>query len=128
MPELEPYLDSVVERGVLVLTILRKQVEGEALAAGLKEEMADAVARHGTNKVVLDLSHCRYLSSIAFWPLLALRRQLADTGGKLLITGLSGAVLEVFASTRMVSSTGSLDAPFEMAPDRETAVSRLADS
>src|SRR5947207_889974 len=109
MPDREPYLNSVVERGVLVLTILRKQIEGEDLAAGLKEELAAAVAQHGTNRVVLDLSHCRYVSSIAFWPLLALRRQLADTSGKLLITGLTGAVHEVFASTKMVSSTGSLD-------------------
>ncbi|MBY0229345.1 MAG: STAS domain-containing protein [Gemmataceae bacterium] len=126
MAEREPYLDSVLERGVLVLTILRRQIEGEDLAAGLKEELAAAVERHGSDRVVLDLSNCRYVSSIAFWPLLALRRRLADTGGRLLVTGLTGAVLDVFSTTKMVSSAGSLDAPFEMAPDRETAVSRLA--
>lgn len=128
MPDFEPYLESVVERGVLVLTILRKQIEGEDLAVVLKDELAAAVKKHGIHKVVLDLGRCHYVSSIAFWPLLALRRQLADASGKLLITGLNGAVHEVFTSTKMVSSTGSLDAPFEMAPDRETAVSRLADS
>jgi hypothetical protein len=34
-------------------------------------------------------------------------------------------VYEVFTTTKMVSSSGSLDAPFEVAPDRETALARL---
>ena len=55
-----------------------------------------------------------------------LRKHLADTAGRLLVCGLTGAVFDVFTMTRMVSSSGALDAPFEMAPDRETAVSRLA--
>jgi anti-anti-sigma factor len=126
MSDPAPYLEPVLDRGVLVLTVLRPQIEGEELAAGLKEELAVQVNRHTTNKVVLDLSRCRYVSSIAFWPLLALRRQLADSEGKLIICGLTGAVYDVFTTTRMVSSSGSLDAPFEMAPDRDAAVARLA--
>jgi anti-anti-sigma factor len=126
MSDPAPYLEPVLDRGVLVLTVLRAQIEGEELAAGLKDELAAQVTRHATNKVVLDLSRCRYVSSIAFWPLLALRRQLADSEGKLLICGLTGAVYDVFTTTRMVSSSGSLDAPFEMAPDRDAAVARLA--
>ena len=46
--------------------------------------------------------------------------------GKLIICGLTGAVEEVFTTTKMVSSSGSMNAPFEMAPDREAAVARLA--
>ncbi len=126
MPDTAPYLHSVLDRGVLVLTVLRKQIEGEDLAAGLKEELAAQVAHHMANKVVLDLSACRYVSSIAFWPLLALRRKLADSEGRLIICGLKDAVLEVFTTTKMVSSTGSLDAPFETAPDRDAAVARLS--
>lgn len=126
MPDSARYLDDTLDQGVLVLTVLRNQIEGEDLAAGLKEELTTQVTRHGTNKVVVDLSSCRYVSSIAFWPLLALRRQLADSNGKLIICGLTGAVYDVFTTTRMVSSSGSLDAPFEMAPDREAAVARLA--
>jgi anti-anti-sigma factor len=125
MPDAKPYLDTSVENGVLVLTITRNQIEGEDTAAGLKEELLSAVAKHGLNKVVLDLSHTRYVSSIAFWPLLTLRRQLADREGKLVICGLKGAVEEVFTSTKMVSSSGSTNAPFEVAADRETAVGRL---
>src|SRR5262245_22000109 len=125
MPDDTPYLDSALDRGVLVLTVLRQQIEGEALASGLKEELLAAVARHGATRVVLDLKNTVYVSSIAFWPLLTLRRQLADQGGRLLVCGLSGAVYDVFTSTKMVSSSGSLNAPFEMAADRYAAVARL---
>lgn len=125
MAEPAPYLEPTIDRGVLVLTVLRPQIEGEDLAAVLKAELMAQVKQHESNLVVLDLSQCRYVSSIAFWPLLALRRQLGDSQGRLIICGLTGAVHDVFTTTRMVSSSGSLDAPFEMALDRDEAVARL---
>lgn len=125
MPDMLPYLDARLEQGVLVLTITRKQIEGEENAAGLKEELLAAVTTHGISRVVLDLKNTRYVSSIAFWPLLRLRQFLHDQQGRLIICGLSGAVHEVFTTTRMVSATGSLDAPFEMAPDSDVAIARL---
>lgn len=126
MSDAKPYLEAAIENGVLVLTITRPQIEGEDTAADLKEELLAAVAKHNLNKVVLDLRHTRYVSSIAFWPLLTLRRLLADREGKLVICGLKGAVEEVFTSTKMVSTSGSTNAPFEVAADRDSAVGRLA--
>jgi len=127
MTEAKSYLEASIDRGVLVLTITRKQLEGEDIAAGLKDELISNVARHGLNKVVLDLKNTRYVSSIAFWPLLTLRRQLADQKGRLIICGLTGAVHEVFTTTKMVSSSGALNAPFEVALDRESAIARLTE-
>lgn len=125
MPETTAYLESAVESGVLVLTVTRRQIEGEDVATDLKDELDSAVTRHAAKLVVLDLSRCRYVSSIAFWPLLALRRRLADQEGRLIICGLTGPVYDVFATTKMVSSSGTTAAPFEMAPDRSSAIARL---
>src|SRR5438067_10618958 len=122
MPDALPYLETQIDQGVLVLTITRRQIEGEDHAAGLKEELLAAVTRHGIFKVVLDLKNTRYVSSIAFWPLLRLRQFLNDQYGRLIICGLTGAVHEVFTTTRMVSASGLLDAPFEMAADRDIAI------
>src|SRR5262249_337877 len=113
-----PFLESAVEDGVLVLTVLRKQIEGEDLAQGLREELLAAVAQAGLTRVVLDLKNARYVSSIAFWPLLTLRRQLAEQGGQLIVCGLTGAVHDVFTTTKMVSTSGALNSPFDVAPDR----------
>jgi anti-anti-sigma factor len=126
MSDATPYLDATTERGVLVLTVLRRQIEGETAAAGLKEELLGTVAHHKATKVVLDLRNTVYVSSVAFWPLLTLRKQLAERGGQLIICGLTGAVHDVFTTTKMVSSSGALNAPFEMAPDSQAAVARLA--
>jgi anti-anti-sigma factor len=129
MPNPLPYLDARIEQGVLVLTITRRQIEGEDVAAHLKEDLLAAVTQHGVFRVVLDLSNTCYVSSIAFWPLLRLRQFLKDREGRLIVCGLSGAVHDVFTSTRMVSASGAVDAPFEVAPDRDIALARLrADS
>jgi anti-anti-sigma factor len=122
-----PVLQSAMERGVLVLTITRARIEGDEIAQRLREEMLAAVARTGARRVVIDMQHTRYVSSIAFWPLLSLRRQLLDTGGRLLICGLSGGVEDVFMTTKMISQGGAVAAPFEVAADRAEAVARLAE-
>ncbi|MFO0927309.1 MAG: STAS domain-containing protein [Gemmataceae bacterium] len=126
MSTVKPYLDSALDHGVLVLTVLREQIEGEDMADTLREELTAAVARHGVQRVVLDLSNTRYISSIVFWPLLNLRRQLLEHDGSLIICGLRGPVQEVFTTTKMVNSAGSPNAPFEVAADRPQAVARLA--
>jgi anti-anti-sigma factor len=120
-----PLLDARLEQGALVLTVLRRQLEGEEVAAGLKEELLAAVTAHDARLVILDLKNTRYVSSIAFWPLLRLRQHLADQEGRLILCGLTGSVQEVFMMTKMVSSGGALNAPFEMAPDVETAIARM---
>ena len=83
------------------------------------------MAQAAVNRVVIDLQHARYLSSVAFWPLLSLRRQLLDAGGRLVICGLSGDIEDVFMTTKMISPGGEVDAPFEVAPDAAAAVARL---
>lgn len=125
MPEPTTYLTCTVENGVLVMRVKESQIEGENVAARLKDEMDDAVTQHAAKLVVLDLSSCRYVSSIAFWPLLAMRRRLAEQGGRMIICGLKGLVYDVFTSTKMVSSSGTTAAPFEMATDRTAAIARL---
>jgi anti-anti-sigma factor len=120
-----PCLEVALEKGVLVLTVVRPQIEGEEVARRLKEELLAATQHHATNRVVIDLKNTCYVSSIAFWPLLALRRQLQDTGGRLLICGLTSAVEDIFTTTKMVSSGGAVNAPFEVAANRAEAVARL---
>ena len=118
-------LQSSLDRGALVLTIVQPRIQGEEIAQELREEMQRAVEQSGVNRVVVDLRHTRYLSSIAFWPLLTLRKQLLEAGGRLIICGLSGDVEDVFATTKMIRTDGAADAPFEVAPDAASAVARL---
>ncbi len=122
----EPAVESSLENGVLVLTLRWAQIEGEDAARTLGREIQEAVTRTAATAVVVDLQHTRFVSSAFFWPLLNLRRQLQAKGGRLLICGLTGAVEDVFCTTRMVSTGGAVDAPFQLAPDRAAAVARLS--
>lgn len=123
-----PLLRSSVEQGVLVLTVTQPRIQGEEVAQLLRDEMKSAVDRAGIHRVVIDLQQARYLSSVAFWPLLSLRRQLRDAGGRMMICGLSEDVEDIFTTTRMISPDGSSDAPFEVAPDVAAAVARMTES
>lgn len=120
-----PLLQSSLHQGILVLTVTQARIQGEEKAQTLRDEMRSAVEQAAITRVVVDLQHTRYLSSIAFWPLLKLRRQLLDAGGRLIICGLSGDVEDVFRTTRMISNDGSADAPFDVADDVAAAVARM---
>ena len=125
MSDERPILECSREEDILILAVTTRQIEGEDTALRLKDELTKAVEESDLVKVVLDLKATRYLSSIAFWPLLTLRKYLAARKGRLVLCGLTGAVEEVFMSTKMISSAGSADAPFEVATDRAAALAKL---
>jgi anti-anti-sigma factor len=120
-----PLLHCSVEQGVLVLTITQPRIQGEEIAHNLREEMRRAVEQAGAQRVVVDFRHTRYLSSVAFWPLLSLRKQLLEAGGRLMICGLNDDIEDVFTTTKMISTGGTVDAPFEVAADVAAAIARL---
>src|SRR5438067_1571510 len=119
------HLRSQVEQGFLVMTITSAQVEGEEVAERLRDEMLDALAASGCQHVVIDFQHTRYISSVAFRPLLSLRKKLNESGGRAILCGLSPVVGDVFYTTRMVNSSGNFTAPFEIEADVPAAISRL---
>ena len=125
MSDPKPILESSRDGDILILTVASRQIEGEETAMQLKAELTKIVEDSGLSQVVLDLQATRYLSSIAFWPLLTLRRHLAQRQGRLVLCGLTGAVEEVFMSTKMISSAGSTDAAFEVAADRAAAIAKM---
>ena len=120
------HLKHWVERGVLVLTILEAELRGDAAIEGLKEELFEAVERYGAGRVVLDLHQVRYLASAGFQPLITLHRKLQDTGGQMVLCGLSPILTEVFRVTKLMRSSASSAGPFESEPDVPAAVARLA--
>lgn len=125
MPITSPLLHGSIDQGVLVLTIKQPRIQGEETAQQLRDEMQAALEKGGVNRVVVDLQHVRYLSSVAFWPLLNLRRQMLEIGGRMIICGLNGDIEDIFTTTKMISTGGAVDAPFEVAPDAAAAVARI---
>jgi anti-anti-sigma factor len=75
--------------------------------------------------VILDFHGVTYLSSAGFRPLLSLQRKVRERGGRLVLCHLDPKVLEVFSVTRLVSSSGSSRAAFEVQADVPAAMTSL---
>jgi anti-anti-sigma factor len=113
------------EGDVLVLTIALEQVEGDTVSMALQRELLAATTAAGARRVVVDFQNVCYISSVAFSPLLALRRYLNENQGRLMVCGLTSMVGDIFYTTKMVDPSGKLRAPFEMQPDVPSALAAM---
>jgi anti-anti-sigma factor len=116
------------EDGVLVLTILDTHLQEEKVAEALSQELLRLLDECRADRVVVDCHRIQYVSSVAFRPLLQLRRTLQERGGRLVLCCLNKVVGDVFYTTRLVSPDGAVSAPFELAPTVAEAVSRLREN
>lgn len=114
-----------LQNGVLVLTIQARQLEGEEIAAELRQQLIAAAEAYDLAQIVIDLQHVQYISSVALGPLLALRKKLRERDGQIIICNLSRSVGDVFYATKLVGSSGNFTSPFDMASDVASAVARL---
>jgi anti-anti-sigma factor len=110
---------------VLVLTIVDNRLWDEKPCAELRNELITAVAETGAKKIVLDMSNVDSVSSVAFRPLLSLRRVVEDARARMVLCGLSELVAEVFRATRLLISGHSSVAPFEARSDLPSAIAAL---
>jgi anti-anti-sigma factor len=118
-------LTSRVEQGVVVISFVARQIQDEKTAEAMLQQLVTLVDDLHARKVVIDFQNIKYISSVAFRPLLSVRRKLHESGGRLILCGLSSVVGDVFYTTRLVSSGGSFAAPFEMERDVPAAIAKL---
>jgi anti-anti-sigma factor len=110
---------------VQVLTFTTRQIQDEKTAEAILLELLELIEQNRSRKVVIDLQNIKYISSVAFRPLLNIRRKLQEMGGRLVLCGLSSVIGDVFYTTKLVSADGSFAAPFELEPDASAAIARL---
>src|SRR5262245_25856942 len=106
------FVDSRLEKGVLLLTVTLREITDEA-AGPLRGVLLKAVTTYGAYRVVVDLSHVEQLSSAGLSVLLALKYRLLAVGGKLIIATPPGARVEE------ILVRDGLQALFETTPDAD---------
>lgn len=114
------------ELDVLVLTITEPQLLDGPIAEALRLELLMAVSHAKAQKVVLDFQHVKALGSAAFRPLISLQRHLQQSGGRLLLCGLSSFTAQVFRIAGLINLHEPASAPFEAEADSGAAVRRMA--
>lgn len=120
------HLTSETRGDILILTVTDERVQGDEVAEAMQAEMLDAQARAQARHVVVCFKRTKYISSTAFRPLLSLRRRLQEHGGRIVLCGLNSVVGDIFRTTRMVADSGDVKAIFDMEPDTDAALARLA--
>jgi anti-anti-sigma factor len=121
-------LKSRSEQGVLVLTVTEPHLRGDVLVTALREELLAAVSGAPAPRVVLDFRLVTVLCSEGFRPLISLRRRIQELGGRLVLCHLGPVVAQVFQATRMVSTSRSSTAAFDVQPDLRAALASLSDA
>ena len=111
--------------GVLVITVAVARLSSYELAEAMGSELLDAVSGKTAPKVVVDLSKLTYLSSVGYGPLITLRSRVRESGGRLILCGLSGVVKEVFEATRLLINPHSPKSLFEFTETLDEAVAQL---
>jgi anti-anti-sigma factor len=124
----KPHVEAVQDRGVLVLTIQDEELHSDPIAEALRQELLTGIRQSGLKKLVLDFRNVRFITTIAFQPLLSVRRKVNELGGQLLICELSPAVAEVFEVTRLISTKPGVLAAFDHEARRADAITRLSQS
>ncbi len=94
----------------------------EILAARVNDENVDpireAISKLVTGRVLLDMTHTEYISSVGLSALVAIYKQSKLKGGRLALTGVQPAVKDILQGARLISI-------FRIFPDRATAVKEL---
>src|SRR5262249_28863362 len=95
------------------------------MARALREELLATVNEPGTGKIAVHLKFVKSISSSCFLRLLRLNSKLRETGGRLVLCGLSPLLRQAFQATRLIPSKWATIAPFRVQPDVPAAIAEL---
>jgi anti-sigma B factor antagonist len=107
---------------VVVLSLRDAQINNDAVAEDLRDELLALYLQVGAVNVILDFQAVTYLSSAGFRPLLSLNRHVRERGGRLVLCNMRPEVEEVFVVTRLIDPTGAGPAAFLAQPTIASAV------
>lgn len=119
------YLTSIIRDDILVLSLNEPQVRGDEMADGLARELTTAVDQSSIGKIVVDLKNVQFMSSVGFRPLLQLHQKAKEKHGRVVLCNLTKDVADVLHVTRLITTSRSMQAPFEEQPDVEAAIASL---
>lgn len=106
---------------VLVLTLTDGQILDDEAAEAVRVEMLAAVGRAGVRKVVVDFQAVTSASESVVRPVSTLHARLQETGGGLILCGLTGMPAQVLRMSGLTAAGGGV----ETAADAGAAVARL---
>src|SRR5262245_30138118 len=119
------HLDSEVKESVLIVRLAEKELHGEDFAEDIGAEMLHRWQAAGARDAVVDFTPVQVISTPCMRPLLSLRTQVRQGGGRIIFTGMAPSVKEILDVTRLTATTPAAPALFETAADIPAALALL---
>ena len=110
---------------VVVLSLNEAQINSDAIAEALRDELLSLYQAVGAVHAVIDFRAVQYLSSAGFRPLLSLNRKVRERGGRMVLCHMQPQVEEVFSVTRLIDPDGTGRAAFLAHATAPAAVAHL---
>lgn len=124
MSQPAPLIIATLEGHTLVVHVLVEQVRDTSVAYRLRDEIVEQIKRLKPVSAVVDLSKTNFVGSVGFLAFLGVRRELP--GGRIVLCNLSETIREMFAICKLIATDANQTAPFEVAPNQELALVKLA--
>jgi anti-sigma B factor antagonist len=86
---------------IAVVSFVDKKILDEQSIQLIGDDLFRLVDELGRRKVLLNFSNVEFMSSAALGKLIALNKKLATNSGKLIITGISKSIMEIFKLTNL---------------------------
>jgi anti-anti-sigma factor len=110
---------------LVVLRLVVPELKDDEVADEVREQCLAQYQQTNALNVVLDFHDVTYLASAGFRPLLSLQRRVRERGGRLVLCNLDPKVEDVFSLTRLIATSSSSRATFEVQANVPAAVASL---
>ena len=119
------HIDCVCDKGILILTVKDEQIREWEQSQALRNEFVASIGQTTAPRVVVNMANVKFLASCGFLPLVSLNTAVNNSGGRMVICGLSDFVRKVLSSTQMLINPKSSRGIFEECATLSDAISAL---
>ncbi len=108
---------------ILVLTPQVDQMRDTDVCYSIRDRMIDLVSQIDHRRVVIDMQHINFVSSVGILAFLNLRRAVPNSGERIVFCNLSDSLMGMFRICKLISDNPDDPSPFVSVDTLESAVS-----
>ncbi|MFN3150797.1 STAS domain-containing protein [Bremerella sp.] len=91
----------------------------------IRELLIEYARSHKPEKVLMDLSHVRFMSSVGVRVLATILREVCEVQGRIMVCSLNGELRGVLFVCSLISDDMNQPGPLEVATNRDDGLNRL---
>ncbi|MBI1248716.1 STAS domain-containing protein [bacterium] len=91
----------------------------------IRELVLEYARAHRLEKVLVDLTHVKFLASVGVRVLVTLLREVCDLQGRIAVCGLHGELRGLLFVCSLITDDPNQPGPLEVASDRDDGLARL---